>query len=342
MNNMTIKERVNSLVALGRQMDDLMSPEWMTVLQKAEIENPWFTKNNIIKALTAIRDQYLNQKNLERMIEKYHLDDHIVTKKIGLVLAGNIPLVGFHDVMCCYLTGHHCQIKYSDKDTVLMSYVIHMLVNINPNSKPYFSEVQKLKDYDAAIATGSNSTATHFKYYFGHVPHIIRQNKNSIAVLTGDETNYELQNLGEDVFSFFGLGCRNVSKVLLPRGYDISKLFVAFEVYADIIHHNKYKNNYDYNVALNLLNKEPFLQNDLLIIKEASPILSRIGSLHYEYYDEISEVVEWIKNHANEIQCIVSRDVLPGIDTVSFGNAQCPDIDTFADGVDTIQFLLSL
>ncbi len=339
---MTISQRITSLVSLGKQLNDLTSSEISGIFETAEADNPWFTKDNIKKSVIAIRDHYLTQEALDFLVSRYKIDDNIVSKKVGLILAGNIPLVGFHDILCCFLMGHISLIKYSDKDKVLIPFLLNQLANINSETKAYFVTADKLSGYDAAIATGSNNTATHFRYYFSHVPHIIRQNRNSIAVLSGNETNEQMLALGEDIFSYFGLGCRNVSKVFVPVGYDVGKLFEVFEAYKDIILHNKYKNNYDYNVALYLLNKEKFLHNDMLILKESAQIISRIGSLHYQYYDSLDNLSEWIANHTSEIQCIVSSMHIPGVETVDFGQAQCPAIDTYADGTDTIQFLLSI
>lgn len=339
---MTISQRVNSLVLLGKQLSDLSSPELSDISEKAATDNPWFTVENIKSSLASIRDQYLTEVALDTLITQYKVDDNIVSKKIGLILAGNIPMVGFHDILCCYLTGHVSIIKYSEKDKILIPFLLHQLAEIDSKSKDYFIAAEKLTGYDAAIATGSNNTATHFRYYFGHVPHIIRQNRNSIAVLSGNETGEQLLALGKDIFSYFGLGCRNVSKIFVPKGYPLRRLFEVFEAYKDIVYHNKYKNNYDYNVALFLLNKENFLHNDMLILKESEQIISRIGSLHYHYYQSMDMLTEWITHHSSEIQCVVSSMNIPGVDTVDFGQAQCPSIDTYADGVDTMQFLLGL
>lgn len=337
-----LRERVANLIQLGTHLNNLNENEIIQIFNQAENENPWFTQENISKAIKAIRDEFLNQKSLQLLIDAYKLDDNISPKRIGLILAGNIPLVGFHDVLCCYLTGHISLIKYSDKDKTLMQFIIKKLIEININNGFYFNQVTKLEDYDAAIVTGSNSTAKHFEFYFKHVPHIIRKNRNSIAVIAGNETDMELQALGNDVFSYFGLGCRNVSMLFVPKDYDITRLFVVFDNFKDIIFHNKYKNNYDYNVALMLLNKEKFLHNDMLILCESDQIISRIGSLHYQKYENINSLTEWINDHNDEIQCIVSNTHIDGIATIPFGNSQCPSILTYADGVDTVQFLLSI
>lgn len=338
---MNLSERKLILVKLGEILKDLESYEMEQLFYKAETENPWFTIRNIKDAVDAIRDQYLSSDALQRLIDIYHLDDNIVSRKIGLILAGNIPLVGIHDVICCFLCGHISLLKYSDKDKVLMKWFIDKIKTIEPISSSYFEEVDKLKDYEAAIATGSNASAVHFEYYFRHVPHIIRRNRNSVAVLTGDESDEQLTLLGADVFSYFGLGCRNVSMILVPKTFDIERLIKAFEPYKDIIHHHKYKNNYDYNLALMLLNKETFLQSDFLIFKESDQIISRIASIHYKYYLDQSDLTQWLNARKEEIQCVVSSIQINDINTVSIGEAQCPTIHDFADGVDTMAFLLS-
>ncbi|MGB4959389.1 MAG: acyl-CoA reductase [Saprospiraceae bacterium] len=339
---MTLADRKNSLISLGQLLEDTNADFLSSIIANAEAQNPWFTRDNILLALKSIRSEYLDEYALNDLISKYNLDDNIEPRNIGLILAGNIPLVGFHDVLCCYLAGHVSMIKYSDKDTVLMQGMVSMLKNIDPNSDKYFVEVEKLIAYDAAIATGSNATAKHFEYYFRHVPHIIRQNRNSIAVLSGDESADDFNALGSDIFSYFGMGCRNVSKVFVPSQMDLSNLIEGLSAYKDLLNHNKYKNNYDYNVALNLINLEPFLQGEHIILKESAQIISRIGTLHYQYYEKLDDVSNWIQNHTNEIQCVVSNINIPNVEVLPFGAAQCPSLDTYADGVDTMQFLLGL
>ncbi len=339
---LSLAQRVETLVQLGKMLDLNHTGELESVIHRASIENPWFTQNNIEKSIKAIRSQYLSTEALQYLVEKYHLDDNVVPQRVALILAGNIPLVGWHDVMCCFLTGHIAVVKLSEKDTVLMKYFMDTIIKIQPGASRQFDIVDRIKNHQAAIATGSNTSAQHFKYYFSNVPHIIRANRNSIAVLHGDETVEQLQLLGQDIFSYFGLGCRNVSKIFVPRDYDLSYFIEALTVYEPIIHHNKYKNNYDYNLALMLLNKEDFLQGPFFLLKESEAIVSRIASLHYQRYDEMSEVTHWVKEHDSEIQCVLSSKDIDTIHTLPLGEAQCPTIDTWADGVDTIQFLLML
>ena len=339
---MNLSDRIQSLIYLGEVLSDLNNPALNIVFQKAESENPWFTQHNIHQSLTAIRNKYLSEYALRYLAERYHLDDNIEIKSVGLILAGNIPGVGFHDLICSFLSGHHTLIKYSDKDKILMQWLIDLLYKFNPSTKPYFTEVEQLKNYDAAIATGSNNSAKHFEYYFRHVPHLIRKNRNSVAILAGKESTDQLQKLGMDIFSYFGLGCRNVSMIYIPDGYEIRQLFAAFEPFKDIINHNKYKNNFDYNHALMLLNKEDFLQNEFLILKKSDQIISRIASVHYQHYSDLQLLSSKLINLNEEIQCVISEVPMEGFNVHEFGSAQCPAIDDYADGVDTMQFLLSL
>lgn len=339
---MNLQERIHVLIDLGNKMRKSDDVELENVMLKAEIENPWFTQNNIRQALDAISTQFLNKTALDALAEKYHLDDNIQPKNVGIVMAGNIPLVGFHDLMCTFLVGHKSIVKLSGSDTALMNFVIHFISNSLQESANYITVVDRLKNFDAAIATGSNSTAKHFEYYLKDVPHIIRRNRNSVAVIRGNESDEELTVLGQDIFSYFGLGCRNVSKVMVPENYDLTKLFRAFDPYEEYINHNKYKNNVDYNTALFLLNKENFLHNEFMILKQSESLLSRIGCLHYDYYTNDTSLVQWLEAHKDEIQCIISQEHLNGLKTEKFGQAQCPAIDSFADGIDTIQFLLAV
>ncbi len=338
---MTIEQRIDSLIKLGEILKDDYSPETNAIIQSASIENPWFTKENIISSLDAIAYNFLKKEAIQVLVQYYHLDDKINSKSIGLVLAGNIPLVGFHDILCCYLVGHKAVIKLSDKDKLLIPHLTDLLGKINVKSKRYFEYVDKLRHYDAVIATGSDNTAKLFEYYFRKCPHIIRYNRNAVAILSGIESAEELRLLADDVFSYFGLGCRNVSKLYLPDGYEINCLFEAFLPYQEIINHNKYKNNYDYNVALYLLNKEPFLHNEFVILREAKEIPSRIGTLHYEYYNDLEVLDTHLLDNQDKIQCVVSNTNLKSIACVPIGQAQNPHIDTYADGVDTIMFLMS-
>lgn len=343
-NNMAINldQRIQCLLTLGRKMADVSAQDLVSSLAQAERENPWFTRSGLLSALHAIRTEFLTEDSLRHMVARYRLDDNIVSKRVGIIMAGNLPLVGFHDLMCCFLAGHHAIVKYSNKDAVMMRWVVGTLSACDPEAAGLLTATDVLKDYDAVIATGSNASAAQFRYYFRHVPHIIRQNRNSVAVIRGDESPQDLEKLGEDIFSYFGMGCRNVSHICVPEGYDITALFEAFRAFRDVVNHHKYKNNFDYNLAVFLLNKEPFLHNEFLILRESEQIISRIAVLHYHRYSGARELEDWLTARKDQIQCVVSQEPVPGFDHVSYGLAQCPTIDTYADGVDTMQFLLSI
>ncbi len=340
--SLSLDQRVEVLAQLGELIGSKSVSELEIILRQAEIENPWFTIQNTLATLTIICDQYLNREALDYLVKKYHLDDNIRSQRIALIPAGNIPLVGWHDLMCCFLAGHISVIRLSEKDTVLMQYMMDTMVQINAAVKPYFEIIDRLQNYQAAIATGSNTSAQQFKKYFSEVPNIIRANRNSIAVITGRETKEQLENIGNDIFSYFGLGCRNVSKIFIPHDYDLACFIESLQSFEHIIHHNKYKNNFDYNLALMLLNREEFLQGPFFLLKESEAMVSRIASLHYQRYQNIEEVENWLSAHENEIQCVVSSEELSTIKTILPGTAQSPTIDTWADGIDTMQFLLAL
>jgi hypothetical protein len=253
---------------------------------------------------------------------------------VGVVLAGNIPLVGFHDVLCIFLSGHYAKIKPSSKDEALIKYLVEKIAEWQPDATPYFTLSPMLKACDAYIATGSNNTSRYFDYYFRNYPTIIRRNRTSVAILTGRETAADLSNLAEDVYQYFGLGCRNVTKLYVPRDYNFELLLEAFSKYNYLINHHKYKNNYDYNLAAHILNNKYYMTNGSIILVEDPSPFSPISQLHYEFYDDEQAVRESLRDD-QAIQCVV------GSHYTSFGQAQCPRIDTFADGVDTVKFLKS-
>jgi hypothetical protein len=258
---MKLSERLGVLAQLGthlKGMDEYLE----AIMQRTAYENPWFTIENQEKAIGAIANEMLDLEKLQRWTAPYFVPDEPERKVVGLVLAGNIPLVGFHDVLCVFVSGHVAQIKLSDKDPYLLPYLLKLLQKIDVRVADYFQVVENLKDFDATIATGSNNSARYFEAYFGHVPHIIRKNRNAVAVLTGDETEAELLALGEDIFQYFGLGCRNVSKLYVPQSYDFQPLMDALYEFRKWAMHSKYKNNFDYNYSLYILNQQPHIAND--------------------------------------------------------------------------------
>ena len=337
MSNLNTTQIINAFAALGNYMLD--PDEQLTAIIDTEHQyNPWFTPANVNKAVAAI-GRSLNTADLTTWLNKYDLTK-TSNKKIGLILAGNIPMVGFHDVLCVLVSGNFAMIKASTQDSRLIRHILQKLTEIEPAFTNSYNFVDRLENFDAVIATGSNNTSRYFEYYFSKVPHIIRKNRNSLAVLTGNETEEQLYELGHDIFDHFGLGCRNVSKVLVPKAYDFVPFFEAIQPYHPIISHNKYNNNYDYNKSIYLVNMLKHLDNGFLLVKEDSNWVSPLAVLYFEYYDDIDQAQEIIIRESDKLQCVVSAAPLQA-DTqiVNFGMSQQPALWDYADGVDTMDFL---
>ena len=331
---MNLAERINLMVELGEYLRS-NSIEWLMTKQKAFEKNPWFTPEFTQLACRNICTEYLQKEKLTDWITYYHLDDNIQPKNVGVVMAGNIPLVGFHDFLCIFISGHKQTIKLSSKDDVLLKHLVEKLYEWNPACTGLVLFADMLKSCNAYIATGSNNTARYFEYYFGKYPSIIRRNRTSVSVLEGNESADELTSLADDVHQYFGLGCRNVTKIFVPEGYDFVPLLTAFKKYSYFADHPKYKNNYDYYLALQIMNNLFYMTNDSIILVENDQSFSPISQLHYSYYKDAGILEQQLKNDAN-IQCIVNRN------NIAFGKAQEPSLFTYADGIDTMQFLLSL
>ena len=339
---MKLNDRIAALDRLGRQLRE-EDDEFLTALMKrTAFHNGWFTLAAQERALRAVASNFLNGEALRDWVAAY--PDLLSPaprrqKTVGLVLAGNIPLVGMHDIVAVFLAGHGAQIKLSSKDPYVLPYLLRRLEKIDPATQPYFKVVENLHDFDAIIATGSNNSSRYFEAYFGKYPHIIRRNRNAVAVLTGEESRDELHRLGDDIFSYFGLGCRNVSKLYVPRGYDFAPLLEVLHEWKELQNHTKWKNNFDYNFALLTLNKEPFLHNGAVILREDEGLASHIAGLYYAYYDDLGAAAQEISHRAEEIQLVVARPGTLPLTTFDFGTAQQPALTDYADGVDTMAFL---
>jgi hypothetical protein len=318
------------------------SGEMDPVFYRAEAENGWFTVANSRRALEAIIQQFLQEDKLTAWLSAYNIVKEKEAKTVALIMAGNLPLVGFHDLLCVLMSGHKAMIKLSSKDKVLPQYIISELYKIAPEFE-YLIQMENgtLAGFDAVIATGSGNTLRYFEYYFGKYPNILRHNRNSVAVLDGTENKEELHKLGDDVLSYFGLGCRNVSMVWAPRNYSFIDFYDNIESYAGLFDNHKYKNNYDYHKSLLLLNKEPHLDNNFLMLRESMQMASPMATLHCTYYDDINEVKLWLAEQAANIQCIVAHSALV-LDAIPFGSTQMPALNDYADNVDTMNFLLGL
>jgi len=314
-----------------------------TLIETEYQYNQWFTADNVRFALKSIADSLTND-NFEKWLSKYNSDFEVFTpKKIGVILAGNLPLVGFHDFLCVLISGNIFVGKQSSKDNRLLKNIADFLIIIEPNFNEFIVfEEDRLTHFDAVIATGSNNSARYFEFYFAKYPHIIRQNRNSIAILNGLETKAEMKLLSDDLFTYFGLGCRSVSKLYVPQNYDIAHFFEGITKYENIIFHNKYANNYAYNRAIYLMELIKFFENSFAILKEDKNISSPVSVIFYEYYNNLSDVENFVNQNSEKLQCVVSNLDIKNIKTVKLGETQKPMLWDYADNVDTIEFLLKL
>lgn len=332
---MNLERRIAILTALGNYMLS-GDPEWQEAKEKASRENSWFIPEFIELAASNIAENFLKKDILEKWTVNYNLSAiNDKPKLIGIVMAGNIPLVGFHDLLCVFITGHKALIKPSSKDETLIKHLVKKMADGNKEAGDLIQFADRLNNSDAYIATGSNNSAGYFEYYFKKYPHIIRRNRTSVAILTGGETKEELEKLADDVYLYFGLGCRNVTKIYVPEGYDFIPLLSAFKKYDHLADHHKFKNNYDYNLAIYLLNKKVYMSNaSVLLIEEASPF-SPISQLNYEFYTDRDKLIVSLKSNS-AIQCIAGKNFVP------FGQTQHPSVNDYADGADTLQFMANL
>ena len=344
------KERIKAFSELGTlfkenidKKENKKFPKWDLLLEETIIKsksyNSWFTIDNLKLSLKNWSDS-LQENNISDWLLKYKIEDKS-SKRIAIIMAGNIPAVGFHDLLCSLLLNFDCLVKLSSDDKFIIPFIVKFLESRNKklNNKVVF-ESEKLKNFDGVIATGNNNSHRYFDYYFSKYPNLLRKTRHSIAVLDGNESDEDLSNLSNDIFNYFGLGCRSVSKVFLPRSYDLDFLFNAFFKHKEIINHNKYVNNFDYNKAVYLMSKEKFIENGFLILKEETKLGSPIGCLFYEFYDDKKDIIKLIQNNSDSIQCVASNMDLKT--NIQFGQTQCPTIGDYADNNDTIKFLLKI
>ncbi|PCJ24245.1 MAG: acyl-CoA reductase [Flavobacteriales bacterium] len=352
---MSLQKRIKAFVQLGlflkqfktrvkedsiTAINDNFYEEFYNLILRQKSLNGWFTEQNVISSLYEIGSS-LSEKKLNEWISIYNTKND-TEKNIGVIMAGNIPLVGFHDMLCVLITGNIIQAKLASNDNTLIKKMGEMLIFIEPILANKIIFTEKLKNFDAVIATGSNNTSRYFEYYFGKYPHIIRKNRNSVAIINKSDGIGEVKDLGKDIFQYFGLGCRSVSKIYFPKGYRINTFFEAiYDEYQDVTQNNKYANNYDYNKAVYLMGNNRLLDNGFLLLKEEESLSSPVGVLNYEFYDSINELKSILEKQKNELQCIVSSKNTP-IETLKFGQAQCPSLNEYADGIDTIKFLIDL
>ncbi|MGB4775888.1 MAG: acyl-CoA reductase [Daejeonella sp.] len=342
------EQRINAFAELGKLLQT-PNQDLTNLIENAKQYNAWFTPKNTAQAVKGIA-KMLNKGDLEKWIFDNQIQDKCIDfsdlntqYSIGLILAGNIPMVGFHDIICVLASGNKALIKLSSQDNQLIPYILKLLVEIEPDFQNQIQYIEKLKDFDAVIATGSNNTSRYFEYYFNKVPNIIRKNRNSIAVLNGRETKKQLKALGHDIFDYFGLGCRNVSKLYVPQGYNFNTFFEAIEEFKSIADHHKYNNNYDYNKSIFLVNGDKHLDNGFLLLKQDERLASPLAVLYYEEYADINSIEQMLTDQTGQLQCVATEILLlKSENIVDFGKTQQPELWDYADGVNTMEFLSAL
>lgn len=329
---MSIESRIETFVKLGIELSKSPEQELQNAIVKSCLSNTWFTKKTIEDAITAITKNLTHEK-LNQWLSPYTFSE-VEKKKVFIIMAGNIPLVGFHDLLCVLISGHQAIIKLSSKDAFLMKAIVNYISVINPQLYKDIQFVEKIdKSFDAVIATGSNESFRQFDYYFKSYHKLLRKNRTSVAILDGSESLHDRKSLAKDIFMYYGLGCRNVSKIYVPKGYNLDFLFEVFFDYKDLLNNHKYANNYDYHKAIYMLGNQTFVENGFFIIKEDKSIHSPIGVLNVEYYETKESVLNHLSSQSEQIQCIVGKEFVP------FGQAQSPQLSDYADGVDTLLFL---
>lgn len=327
-----------AFVELGKTLSALSKSEINVLAQQAKAHNGWFTQKSILNAIDGIVT-LTNENDLTNWLSEYKIVDS-EPKKVGVIMAGNIPFVGFHDAMCVLLSGNILYAKLSSDDKIFSHFIFSKLFEIEPSIKKNVVFTESMKEIDALIATGSDNSARYFDYYFSKIPRIIRKNRTSIAILDGTETEADFKALGNDIFTYFGLGCRNIAKLFVPQNYTFDLFFESiFEFGFDMQENNKYSNNYDYHKALFLMNQDPFLDNNFLMLRESKQLFSPVSVLYYQRYQKMDEVLDFINSNQTNIQCIVSKT---GEGNIKFGQTQMPKVNQYADNVDTMQFLTKL
>ena len=334
-----LQERISAWKTVGNILRHLRPSERAEIYRRAQASNAWFTERSVDQAIIGVQ-RYLEGDKLRQWTQELP-DVPPVEKRVGVVMAGNIPLVGFHDLLTILISGHTVWAKLSSQDSFLPKYVTNLLIEIEPRFQEHIVWVDKLREADAIIATGSDNTSRYFEYYFAKYPHIIRRNRTGIGILRGEESKEALQRLGQDVFQYFGLGCRNVSKLWVPAGYEFVPMIEAWKEHEDVLLHHKYHNNYDYNKSIHLVNGDPFLDTGFAMLKKSDSLVSPISMIFYETYADIASLEEVIATHREKIQCVVSEDAwFDG--SIPFGQAQQPELWDYADGVNTLEFVNSL
>ena len=335
-----LTERLNWLVCLGDLFTSYkknINDQFYTTIKKAEIHNPWFSEKNINTSINYWQNK-LKLKNINAWISKYKIIE-TPPLQVGIVMAGNFPFAGLHDLICVIISGNIALVKPSKSDKILIDYLIDYLWNKFPKSKNYIIKTEILKEFDKVIATGSNNTFRYFEYYFRKKPNILRKSRTSVAILENDTDKDSLRLLAKDIFTYFGLGCRNVSKLFIPIGFDIKKIIHGFNEFEKIKLHHKYLNNLNYYKTIKILNNEKFIDGKFFLMSESKSFTPPISEIYYEFYENEKELIEYLKTKSENLQCIVSNSISEN--HVNFGDTQNPKLSDYADNIDTIKFLLT-
>ncbi len=335
---MTLTQRISAFTELGEALKKLPQNKIAEWADKAGNENRWFTPKSIEMAIKGLA-KIIDKESLYSWVKPYNFQES--SQKIGIIMAGNIPMVGFHDLLSVLISGNKAYIKLSSQDKVLLPLITEMLIAIEPQFGPQIEYISRLENIDAIIATGSDNSARYFKQYFGKQPHIIRKNRTSCAVLAGNESDEEILALGKDIFSYFGLGCRNVSKLYVPKDYNFIHFLDVLNEYKEIAHHSKWVNNYDYNKSIYLVNRDPHLDTGFLLLKASTEMVSPLSVMFYEEYTDLNELKATLEANKDKIQCIVGN-TSEEFNLIPFGEGQYPEVWDYADGVDTLKFLAHL
>ena len=322
----------SAFLFLGNKLKEL--PD--SIIYNAQIHNQWFTPD-FIKFAAPNWGQALSEKNLTEWLK--NITRSKSPKKVAIIMAGNLPFVGLQDLLCVLVTGNIALVKLSSQDEVLMKHVIQILIESNKDFENKIKITERLNDAEALIATGSNNSARYFEYYFRNIPSIIRKNRTSLAVISGNETNEELEELAGDIYQYFGMGCRNVSHLLLPRSIDLQQLYQALDKYMDLVNHHKFYNNYMYHKAILLMNLTKHYDNGFMIFQEKDELHAPLATLNYHYYDSINDIEQYIDKHKDSIQCVVSN-MKEFNNVIQLGTSQQPNLWDYADNVNVVDFLL--
>jgi len=331
------KQRLKSFIELGELLDNLDATKLRRLKGKAFKENPWFTNENIDLALKGVVS-YLDQGQLISWLESYAIKPNRQVD-VGIIMAGNIPLVGFHDFLCVIMSGNSALVKISSKDSIVTKFLFKKLIEVDPHIKKQFRLVNKLNKASAVIATGSDNSARYFNHYYKDCPRLIRKNRTSVAIIKGDETPDQLKKLGDDIFQYFGLGCRNISKLYVPKGYDLRAAMGNFQAYKHLIDHTSYSNNYRYNKTKFLMKRIDFVDTGFLLIIKDKDLVSPISVLFYEEYLDKNQLNTLLNRERPKIQCIISNEGWYN-DSIPFGSSQLPHVWDYPDNVDTMRFLI--